>query len=226
MHFTHNSTPHYTPNIPFTVFQLMNPSPTFLITFTLLLALDATSQKTTSNLIPNPSFEEYSDDPTGWFYSGHDFSRVAMYWTSPTGASPDIYGPKVHVPKVGPKLDSVKFDHSQAHRTQASLSMVAITANLIAGNISKSNFQNLWCLASDTDFPAKWPTSKNQSWSAISVFGLARWNWRKLRPNHYIVTLSFNWTGLFHRTESGIDGQTSLLQRNLAGTCSLEFSIG
>ena len=51
------------------------------------------------NLVPNPGFEEYSDTPSGWYYSGHDFSRVAMYWTSPTAASPDIYGPKVQIPK-------------------------------------------------------------------------------------------------------------------------------
>lgn len=52
------------------------------------------------NLVPNPGFEEYSDDPSGWYYSGHDFSRVCMFWTSPTAASPDIYGPKVKVPKT------------------------------------------------------------------------------------------------------------------------------
>jgi outer membrane protein OmpA-like peptidoglycan-associated protein len=50
------------------------------------------------NLVPNPSFEEYSDEPSGWYYSGKDFARVAMFWTSPTAASPDIYGPKVRVP--------------------------------------------------------------------------------------------------------------------------------
>lgn len=70
--------------------------------FCLLLVLPprAFSQKNPpDNLIPNPSFEEYSDEPSGWYYSGRDFSRVAMYWTSPTAASPDIYGPKVEVPK-------------------------------------------------------------------------------------------------------------------------------
>jgi OOP family OmpA-OmpF porin len=51
------------------------------------------------NIVPNPGFEEYSDEPSGWYYSGKDFARVSMYWTSPTAASPDIYGPKVQVPK-------------------------------------------------------------------------------------------------------------------------------
>jgi hypothetical protein len=48
--------------------------------------------------VPNPSFEEYSDTPSGWYYSGKDFSRVSLYWTSPTAASPDLYGPKVSIP--------------------------------------------------------------------------------------------------------------------------------
>ena len=64
-----------------------------LFPFTLL------SQKNPpDNLVPNPGFEEYSDEPSGWYYSGRDFSRVAMFWTSPTAASPDIYGPKVKIP--------------------------------------------------------------------------------------------------------------------------------
>lgn len=67
-----------------------------LLTFCLQIA---ESQKPSTNLVPNPSFEEYSDQPSGWYYSGKDFSRVSMYWTSPTAASPDIYGPKVHVPE-------------------------------------------------------------------------------------------------------------------------------
>jgi OOP family OmpA-OmpF porin len=56
-------------------------------------------KKPSENLVPNPGFEEYSDEPSGWYYSGKDFSRVSMFWTSPTAASPDIYGPKVQVPK-------------------------------------------------------------------------------------------------------------------------------
>lgn len=51
------------------------------------------------NLVPNPGFEEFSDKPGGWYYSGKDFSRVALYWTSPTAASPDIYAPGVQIPK-------------------------------------------------------------------------------------------------------------------------------
>jgi len=50
------------------------------------------------NLVPNPSFEEFSDPPSGWYYSGKDFSRVALYWTSPNDSSPDIYAPKVSIP--------------------------------------------------------------------------------------------------------------------------------
>ncbi|HSF90363.1 MAG TPA: hypothetical protein VLA46_13160, partial [Saprospiraceae bacterium] len=53
----------------------------------------SSSQKSPpANMVPNPGFEEYSDEPSGWYYSGKDFSRVAMFWTSPTAASPDIYG--------------------------------------------------------------------------------------------------------------------------------------
>lgn len=50
------------------------------------------------NLIPNPGFEEYSDPPGGWYYSGKDFSRVALYWTSPNDSSPDLYAPNVSIP--------------------------------------------------------------------------------------------------------------------------------
>src|SRR5262245_43351314 len=50
------------------------------------------------NLVPNSSFEEFSDPPSGWYYSGRDFSRVSLYWTSPTAASPDLYAPKVNIP--------------------------------------------------------------------------------------------------------------------------------
>jgi outer membrane protein OmpA-like peptidoglycan-associated protein len=65
-----------------------------------LFSIHALGQKSPpENLVPNPGFEEYSDQPTGWYYTGKDFSRVARYWTSPTATSPDIYGPKVTVPK-------------------------------------------------------------------------------------------------------------------------------
>ena len=73
---------------------------TFLLTLIFLSYLSAQAPKTPpANLVPNPGFEEYSDEPSGWYYSGKDFSRVSLYWTSPTAASPDIYGPKVQIPK-------------------------------------------------------------------------------------------------------------------------------
>jgi OOP family OmpA-OmpF porin len=50
------------------------------------------------NLVPNPGFEEFSATPIGWFYKGEHFTRVMKYWSSPTGASPDVFGPKVRVP--------------------------------------------------------------------------------------------------------------------------------
>ena len=71
-----------------------------LVVSCLLPSLVSGQKPPHENLIPNPGFEEYSDEPSGWYYSGHDFSRVCMFWTSPTAASPDIYGPKVKVPKT------------------------------------------------------------------------------------------------------------------------------
>lgn len=50
------------------------------------------------NLIPNPSFEQYSGVPLGWFYNGSQFSRLIKYWYSPTQASPDAFGPDIVVP--------------------------------------------------------------------------------------------------------------------------------
>ncbi len=50
------------------------------------------------NLVPNPSFEELSSYPLGWFHKGKDYSRLMKYWNSPTQASPDIYHPKVRIP--------------------------------------------------------------------------------------------------------------------------------
>jgi outer membrane protein OmpA-like peptidoglycan-associated protein len=50
------------------------------------------------NIIPNPSFELFSAPPIGWFYKGIHYTSVMKYWSSPTNASPDIYGPKVRVP--------------------------------------------------------------------------------------------------------------------------------
>lgn len=51
------------------------------------------------NLVPNPSFEEFSGVPLGWFYNGSQFSRLVKYWNSPTLASPDAFGPGIVVPK-------------------------------------------------------------------------------------------------------------------------------
>jgi len=64
----------------------------------LLSSIQVSAQKQKDNLVPNSSFEEYSDTPYSWYYSGNDFSRVSMYWTSPTAASPDLYAPKVNIP--------------------------------------------------------------------------------------------------------------------------------
>ncbi len=51
-----------------------------------------------TNLVANPSFEEFSATPIGWFKKGEHYTRVMKYWESPTSASPDIFGPKVRVP--------------------------------------------------------------------------------------------------------------------------------
>lgn len=52
----------------------------------------------TANLIPNPSFEEFTTFPLGWFYKGEHYSELIRFWSSPTGASPDAYGPDIIVP--------------------------------------------------------------------------------------------------------------------------------
>jgi len=69
----------------------------------LILLLSATlygqqDQSLIANIVPNPSFEEYSSSPIGWFYTGKHFTSVMKYWSSPTAASPDVFGPKVTVP--------------------------------------------------------------------------------------------------------------------------------
>lgn len=68
------------------------------------------------NLVPNPGFEEFSDKPSGWYYSGRDFARVAMYWTSPTAASPDIYTPEVDVPQ---SWSAVGFGDQRPYKGEA-----------------------------------------------------------------------------------------------------------
>ncbi|MEM9992267.1 MAG: hypothetical protein AAF738_10925, partial [Bacteroidota bacterium] len=74
----------------------------YLITlFLAILSLSLIAQqeaKQLSNIIPNPSFEEYSTIPIGWFYRGQHFTNVMKYWSSATAASPDVFGPKVRVP--------------------------------------------------------------------------------------------------------------------------------
>lgn len=50
------------------------------------------------NIIPNPSFEKYSATPIGWFYKGQHFTNLMKFWSSPTAASPDVFGPKIRVP--------------------------------------------------------------------------------------------------------------------------------
>jgi len=50
------------------------------------------------NIVPNPGFEMLSMPPIGWFYKGKHFTKVMKYWSSPTEASPDVFGPKVRVP--------------------------------------------------------------------------------------------------------------------------------
>ncbi|MBL7814872.1 MAG: OmpA family protein [Saprospiraceae bacterium] len=56
------------------------------------------SESSQENLVPNPSFEEFDGFPIGWYYKGTDFDDVVKYWTSPTTASPDVYGSRVRVP--------------------------------------------------------------------------------------------------------------------------------
>lgn len=65
------------------------------------LHLSALAQKPSQvNIVPNPGFELFSDPPGSWYYTGKDFSRVALYWTSPNASSPDLYAPGVSIPKT------------------------------------------------------------------------------------------------------------------------------
>lgn len=52
----------------------------------------------TPNIVPNPGFELIDSPPANWFNLGHDFNRSVKYWSSPTDASPDLYGPSITVP--------------------------------------------------------------------------------------------------------------------------------
>lgn len=50
-------------------------------------------------LIPNGGFENFIHTPLKWNKSGDDFNGILENWTSPTKASPDIYGPGILVPE-------------------------------------------------------------------------------------------------------------------------------
>ncbi|NJK82909.1 MAG: hypothetical protein HC912_02945 [Saprospiraceae bacterium] len=102
------------------------------------------------NLVPNPSFEEYSKTPIGWYYRGSHFTSVMRYWSSATAASPDAFSPKVRVPEHW----ADKGFGEQKVRTGAS--MVGITVygceegNLTVESIFKCNYWNRLCLLKPT----------------------------------------------------------------------------
>jgi len=85
-----------------------------------LLAQDSPGAPT-PNLVPNPGFETYAAPPIGWFYKGRHFTDVMKYWSSPTAASPDVFGPRVRVPRQWAEKD---FGDQPAH---GGVSMVGIT---------------------------------------------------------------------------------------------------
>lgn len=55
------------------------------------------------DLIPNGSFEDIIQIPEKWNTSGSDFSGILSHWSSPTQASPDVYGPDIHIPNFWAK---------------------------------------------------------------------------------------------------------------------------
>jgi outer membrane protein OmpA-like peptidoglycan-associated protein len=67
--------------------------------FSITIAKTQSSVEELENLVPNPSFEEYSKTPIGWYYRGSHFTDVMRYWSSATAASPDAFSPKVRVPE-------------------------------------------------------------------------------------------------------------------------------
>ncbi|NNE29795.1 MAG: OmpA family protein, partial [Saprospiraceae bacterium] len=73
---------------------------TFVLIIALTFIFGGEGLEAQRNIVPNGSFEEYSNPPLGWFYRGDHFSRVIKYWDSPTAASPDVFGPKVLVPEL------------------------------------------------------------------------------------------------------------------------------
>lgn len=68
---------------------------TFLLFYLCQCCAVVFSQK---NIIPNSSFETFTDYPTNWYYNGEDFTELVKFWCSPTPASPDAYGPLVPIP--------------------------------------------------------------------------------------------------------------------------------
>jgi len=73
------------------------------------------------NLIPNSSFEKYSATPIGWFYKGEHFTNLMKFWSSPTAASPDVFGPKIRVPN---HWADKGFGHIKPH---SGVSMIGLT---------------------------------------------------------------------------------------------------
>jgi OmpA-OmpF porin, OOP family len=80
------------------VFSLPTRSYAALAAILSLTIYSLSAQKPSSNIVPNPGFERFSNAPIGWSYKGAFFGDVVKYWFSATTASPDIYGPEVHVP--------------------------------------------------------------------------------------------------------------------------------
>ena len=68
------------------------------ILYFLSISFGQSTSEASINLVANPSFEDFSATPIGWFKKGEHYTRVMKYWESPTSASPDIFGPKVRVP--------------------------------------------------------------------------------------------------------------------------------
>lgn len=72
---------------------------TYISFLSLQLAAQTAPEAEQPNIIPNPGFERYSSPPIGWFYKGEHYTAVMKYWSSPTNASPDVFGPKVRIPE-------------------------------------------------------------------------------------------------------------------------------
>lgn len=62
------------------------------------LISQSSSEIQMANIVPNGGFESYAATPIGWFYKGQHFTNVMKFWSSPTAASPDVFGPKIRVP--------------------------------------------------------------------------------------------------------------------------------